>query len=76
MHLEQQACMRLPFMDYRSVHRVEDEIGYTFLLSMLMRDPLDLFQSQIIPIKAVIAGITVVSHIEPTANMRSVNHRT
>ena len=29
MHLEQQASMRLPLMDYRSVHRVEDEIGYT-----------------------------------------------
>ena len=29
VHLEQQASMRLPLMHCRSVHRVEDDIGYT-----------------------------------------------
>ena len=28
VHLEEQASMRLPLLDYRSVHRGEDEIGY------------------------------------------------
>ena len=76
VHLEQQASMRLPLRDYRGLHLAEDDIDCScFTVNVGGVHPI-CFSRSIIPIKVVMAGATVVSHIEKTSTMKSVNHRT